>query len=109
MNDRNAPGEPATTTNQGDAQTCTRHAVTKAIVQHAHDFKNYDFEQSFALGAAVNINSNIDGMWPTAYNGWRFHTTNRTKEQDPEDGEWKNIEYTILLNVEIVPGKFVAT
>ena len=55
MSDQKAPGEPAYPTNQGDASTCTRHAITKAIVQHAHDFKNYDFEQSYVLGVVENF------------------------------------------------------
>ena len=103
MSDQDAPGGPATTTNQGDAPTCTRHAIAKAITQHAYDYKNYDFEQSYVLGATENISSHIGKMWPDVYNGWRCQAMDRRKD---EDG--KNKHYSITTSVEKIEGKLNA-
>uniref|UniRef100_A0A7M6DS31 Uncharacterized protein n=1 Tax=Clytia hemisphaerica TaxID=252671 RepID=A0A7M6DS31_9CNID len=89
------PSQPVTTTDQGDADTCVRHAIAKAITQHAHDYKTYDFKLDYVLGVTENINPTIGSLWPSAYDGWSFHAMD---QREVECG--KNKHYSITTKVE---------
>ncbi|XP_066929390.1 uncharacterized protein [Clytia hemisphaerica] len=97
MSIQDVPGHSATTTDQGDASICTRHAIAKAVTQHAFDYEHYDFDQENIIGAIENRDPTIGALWPSEYNNWSFHVKDKQKDKDG-----KNLHYTITIFVEKV-------
>ena len=95
-NQKAPPAEEAHRSNQGHAPTCTRHAMTKAIVQHSHENTPYDFKQSYVLGAAENFRLDTEALWAYEYKGWQCHLPDRNS----------GIHYFISTDVEEIFGKF---
>ena len=95
MSNQSAPAEEAFITNQGDAPTCTRHAMAKAIVQHSYENTPYDFKQDYVLGTTENFQLNNNAVWPDAYNGWQCHIPDRKSGK----------HYYISTGVEEISGK----
>uniref|UniRef100_A0A7M5XEL3 Uncharacterized protein n=1 Tax=Clytia hemisphaerica TaxID=252671 RepID=A0A7M5XEL3_9CNID len=98
MSDPNALGGKVHPTNQGDAPTCTRHAIAKAIVQHAHYHKRYDFNQDYVLGVVENFKLTLEAVLPSEYDGEQFHFMDRTYHP-----EGLNKHYTITTKVANIP------
>uniref|UniRef100_A0A7M5UZC9 Uncharacterized protein n=2 Tax=Clytia hemisphaerica TaxID=252671 RepID=A0A7M5UZC9_9CNID len=97
MSDPNALGGKVHPTNQGGALTCTRHAIAKAIVQHAL-YQRLDFNQDYVLGVVENFRLTLEAVYPSAYNDQQFHFMDRT--YDPTG---LNKHYTITAKVAEIP------
>jgi len=68
------PGAYPKPDDQGNSNTCTRFAISKAIVAGYHDGtwtsgQSIDLDQTWVSSALVNLFPDLDGKWPTDYDG----------------------------------------
>jgi len=66
-----APGHPALPDDQGNAGTCSRHAVSKGIADALDEGiwgKTLDANQECVTQSLVNMGKDVGGCWPTIFN-----------------------------------------
>jgi len=74
QNIRQKPGAYPIPDDQGLSNTCTRFALSKAIVAGFHDGtwtlgKSLDLDQTWVSSALFHLFPDTDGKWPTEYDG----------------------------------------
>ena len=61
------PGQPAKPDDQGESETCTRYAVSKAVTQGLDDCTygyKIDVDQENVTASLVNKDKDVGGRWP---------------------------------------------